>query len=564
MTSMTKVFTLILLALMTTMVMRGDIVATFEYQQGVYYPAVIPLPLNNNGVSLSLYGSIGPMGLIFYSSRESKLTSSVGPIKEIQFQNCNTSFTFSIGASYTAGNNVVWTGRPTDEVSFVPTEGSNRALKIVVIVDDTDNQGQHGLGDMSSMESGDKFTSAYPATVLWHSNSRLYIKDETGYGLIYGNVGRTYRQGDVIPAGWGGTVFYDIGQPLLTPPFHGFVEPINHVEVIPEEITAAQIDHAHWAHYVVARELTIDPTRDVLIDKDGNKIPYYNLFGVALPTDMTAQYTFYGIVGEYGSVGNTSHHLLITDYEPKPGVPEVDCLEDLFQQPQNQTVYFKSPLAVIYQNEAYLYVRDKHGRDGLIYGRTAGGPFVNGDSIVGYARWTTHGNTPELMALEPWDVVGHGPLQQPKRIDAIEDVKTDWAHMYVQFSGVSVYHDNESLSYIMSDETDEMALFNRFNITIPTFRYPDVAPTYDDEPTISTVMNLINYILTGGPVQSDGTAQHPWKNCYVAGFLGVFKGNLELYPTVVNTEAIQNYDINGDGEINIADVNVLINNIINY
>ncbi len=561
---MKKFVVSLLISLMAVMGMKATITATFEYTPGTYYPAVIPLPLYDNGVRLILFGSMGPKITIRDTS---SLTSDVGPITEIVFEQAGSSaFTFSSGTYHNEGYNLVWVGNES-EVTFTPnTSGS--AKRIVVTVDDS-GQGsdpEFGIGDLFNMSSGDEFISAFPATVLWQSSKYLYIKDPTGFGLIYGDVGHVYKQGDEIPPGWGGKVGYYNGFPELMPPFFGFDDPIFNETVNPEEISFAQLDRAHWAHYVMVREVTIDPIRHVLVDKYGNELPYYNQFQITLPNDLTRTYTFYGIVGVYQpSSGQPIFQLLITDYDPKDPINEVDCLEDLYLLPQGEVTHFKSPLVVISQaSSTYLYVKDQRGRYGLIYGSQVGGPFMNGDSIIGDASWSTYQQIPQLKPDGEWEVVGHGPLQQPKRIDAIEDVETDWAHMYVQFSGVSVYHDNESLSYIMSDETDEMALFNHFNITIPTFRYPDVAPTYDDEPTISTVMNLINYILTGGPAQSDGTAQHPWKNCYVAGFLGVFEGNLELYPTVVNTEAIHNYDINGDGEINIADVNALINNIINY
>lgn len=51
-----------------------------------------------------------------------------------------------------------------------------------------------------------KFTN--PVTAVYQSGSYLYVKDDSGVALIYGSVGQTYANGDVIPAGFYGTKKY--------------------------------------------------------------------------------------------------------------------------------------------------------------------------------------------------------------------------------------------------------------------------------------------------------------------------------------------------------------------
>lgn len=51
-----------------------------------------------------------------------------------------------------------------------------------------------------------KFTN--PVTAVYQSGSYLYVKDDSGVALIYGSVGLTYANGDVIPAGFLGVKKY--------------------------------------------------------------------------------------------------------------------------------------------------------------------------------------------------------------------------------------------------------------------------------------------------------------------------------------------------------------------
>jgi hypothetical protein len=571
---MKRIITSFLLLLVAALGMRATITATFEYQPGCYYPAVIPQPHYNNGVHLSVYGSLGDMGFRIYNQGTSTLSSEVGPMTKIVFENTNSfDFVFSSGSSYRSGSNLVWTGN-TEQLTFTPQSGCT-VKRIIVTVDDSGTPPPpqpvgEGLGKIGDLEEGTIFTSLYPATVLWHGSNRLYLKDETGYGLVYGDVGRTYKQGDVIPAGWGGTVNYYGGEPELTRPFFGFVEPEEHVTVEAEEINFSQLDHAHFAHYVVVHGVRIDPTRRVLIDRDGNEIPYYNQFNTKLPDDTSKEYSFYGIVGSYKpSGGDIIYQLLITDYDPKPEIQEIDYLEDLYLLSKGTVAYFKSPLVAIHQNGSYLYVKDKRGKYGLIYGSKAGGPFSNGDSIVGYASWTIYQNNPQLTPEDEWDVVGHGPVQQPVLIKAVEDVEMDWVHMYVKFKDVTVTQ-GENLLYTMSDWTGEMALYNRYNITIPTEEgfdgfHPTGDVNVDNELNIGDVMELIDYILKGGGAHvTPPDQQTSWKHCTVTGFLSVYNYEPELFPTEVTIKPTPRYDVNEDGEVNISDVNTLIDYILYY
>jgi len=49
---------------------------------------------------------------------------------------------------------------------------------------------------------------------------------------------------------------------------------------------------------------------------------------------------------------------------------------------------------------------------------------------------------------------------------------------------------------------------------------------------------------------------------YIEGFLTIYKGELEFYPIVIKSPTLKG-DVNEDGEVNIADINALIDMILN-
>ena len=140
------------------------------------------------------------------------------------------------------------------------------------------------------------------AIVLWQYGNYLYLKynedlDQTAYLLVYGPTGQTYQQGDVIPAGFGGRLTEYSGESELTNPF-GFMPPIGHVEVIPDNITVPDIGHDYYSHYVLLKQVTVsdlDGSSFKITDAQGNEAVGYNRFGHAVVNGYYEKLT--GIVG---------------------------------------------------------------------------------------------------------------------------------------------------------------------------------------------------------------------------------------------------------------------------
>ena len=402
------------------------------------------------------------------------------------------------------------------------------------------------------------------ATVILQAGSYLYAKDETGCGLIYGNVEQTYKHGDVIPAGYGGKVtFYD-GWPELIKPFFGFQPPKDHVTVEPEVVTIPQIRPELWAHYVMLVDVYVDKEKKVIRDRYGNELPIYIRPEVQFtyPEGWTS---IRGIVGYY----HNQPQLLVWDIygpEPKP----IHCLKDSYNL-ENPNEAFRVKLVVIYQNGASLYAQDLCEDFTLMFGNI-GRQFVNGDTIEGVARWATYQNQKQLVPDTDgeWTLVGHGPAVEPIDPGCTEEVSMDMCHWYVQFDNVEIVEEDGN-SYI-EDECGRLLIFNKFDVHVPDV-FPCIVPrnpydiNNDGEVNIADINCLIDMILSGRieyewvPWCPDGSY---WDTYDVSGFLSVFNNELELFPVTINyhREYLIIGDTNLDGELNVSDVNELIDFIL--
>lgn len=412
-----------------------------------------------------------------------------------------------------------------------------------------------------------EITFDYDATVILQSSNYLYAKDETGYGLIFGNVGQTYKHGDVIPAGFGGKVTYYDGWPELAQPLSGFQPPIAQVEVVPEEVTIPQVGPALWAHYVIIKNVIVDKEKGVIRDENGNELPIYIRPGLPFTyPDETDRIDIRGIVTAYK--GN--FQLLVWDFDDQDPKP-VHCLQDAYNL-ENPDAPFMIKLVVIYQNGVNLYAQDLCEDYILMYMYGfIDGEFINGDTIEGLARLATYQNQRQLVPVGDWVKVGHGLPVEPEDAGCTDEVSQDMCHWYVRFENVKFV--TEGGNTYIEDECGLLLMYNKFSIEIPGPELPIAPPrnpydlNNDGEVNIADINCLIDMILSGKidydwiwTQEDDGEMK--WN---VSGFLTVYRNQLEFYPVEITSAGGVFHiigDLNDDGELNIADLNVLIDKII--
>lgn len=389
--------------------------------------------------------------------------------------------------------------------------------------------GGFGWGSMEETADATVVTFDYESTVIYQSGRYLYAKDDTGFGLVYGDLDHTYSMGDVIPAGFSGTKTTYNAEPELATPFAGFQAASGHVDLVPETVTPAQVGKNIWAHYVLLKGVYINED-GTLTDANGGSCAYYNgTFNITLPSDRTKPYDVYGVVASYGRTNTVYQILPITIGGMEPGKPEpVANITELYALAKGAKGQFTTSLTTIYQNGVNLYVKDVDGNYSLAYGNVDYKEFVNGDYIDGaIASWSEYQGAKQMVPqADTFVKAGHAAAVQPE-IMPIEEVSQGNVHWYLRFEGVTLAETETANTYNMADETAEMLVFNKFaeDVVIPGL---SADKTYN-----------------------------------VEGFLTIYNGQLELYPTKVEEiGAGVKGDVNGDGEVGIADINTLIDMIL--
>ncbi len=419
-----------------------------------------------------------------------------------------------------------WADKTTGDISYVmlPT--------VVRKAGETGGEGVT-IAEYQNLANDAEATFRNPVTVLAQGGANLWVRDNTGYMLVYGSVGKSYEQGDVIPAGFSGTKVTYNGEPELKNP-KGFKAASGKETVIPEELalTADNISHANFGHYVLVKGATINTTALTITDAAGNTVPYFNNMAAQLPKDLTKKYNIYAIVGSHynGTTKKVDYQLLPVNvtFEDGTALP-VDPVADinaLYGLSTGVKGMISAELSVIYQNGSYMWVKDANTY-GLVYGYLTN-KFVNGDKIKNLvAHWVTYDGYKEIIPVDESAVKsGEGAPVEAQEM-ALEDVSLDMMHQYITVPGVALTATETAGTYTGNDGTVDLQVFNKFanDVKIPE--------------------NLAG------------------KKFRITGFVAKYKTQLQFIPVEVKDEVAGTLgDINGDGEINVSDVTALINKIL--
>ena len=424
----------------------------------------------------------------------------------------------------------------------------------------TKNIHYYGLGyDFSGLRDDDEVRLRFNTTVLYQHGDYLFVKDCTGYGLIYGPTERTYCTGDVIPPEIYVNKTMADGEVLLKNPKNLKATLSGHENVVPEDIQFSDMNHEHWAHLVALHDVTVsdlDGADFVLTDANGNTCHGNNTFEQPL---IEGHYdVLRGIVGSHempnGQIEYRLLPILPTD------TAEVSTIAELLECPSGQVVRITEPLTAIYQNGAYLYVRDCVGDETLIYGDLEES-FENGDIIVNaLARWSTENLTPShmyypyyaqlVMPVSGWTVAAHGEPVKPTPV-TIADVNAGLLHHYIELQNVYRVSSNE----LKDKETGaRLTLHNMFNISYPEDRTIPYDVICFGAFYYSTSWNVFPIKFREHVVKGDVNGDGEVNIADVSSIIDVILTNDASFGNQM--------DVNGDGEVNIADVNAIIDIIL--
>ena len=166
-----------------------------------------------------------------------------------------------------------------------------------------------------------KFTNT--VTAVYQSGYYTYVKDDTGWMLIYGTI-TSYSNGDVIPAGFYGKMttysgLYEMTTTVATSTYSSdsFEASTTNVGTVsPTTTTIDAITTSNQNEYIALYNVTLDSSALTLTDSSGNSVAIYKRF---ITTPDSGTYDIEGFVSVYG----TTLQILLTAYSEATGVTDI-------------------------------------------------------------------------------------------------------------------------------------------------------------------------------------------------------------------------------------------------
>ena len=253
--------------------------------------------------------------------------------------------------SATEGANIVYTVNNGDEITaaspasvtidtdatisaFAQKDGINSATVTATYTLKPAAQQVEYLEVAADLANNVEFEFTGNAVVTYQYNQYLYIKDETGYGLIYGstNGGQNpkFAVGTMLAPGWAAKV-------SIYENLHEFVsttglDSCGITTVTPETITADQIPDKLNALVKIEHVKKVENGVATLID--GTTVTLYKRFDAALPTFDNADATITGIASVYG----TTYQIYFISAEGAVNAPVITPASCNFEESQVVTI----------------------------------------------------------------------------------------------------------------------------------------------------------------------------------------------------------------------------------
>ena len=381
---------------------------------------------------------------------------------------------------------------------------------------------------------------ANPVTVYYANGSYVWVKDETGYLLIFGSTlsSMNYKNGDIIPGGFGGYLknynnlleMTNNGSQTL----FGFQAATAGPAVNPETATTADVVEANFGHYVTIENATISGIngKNFTVNDAAGTAAGYNQFNVSIP-DSTATYNITGII----SIFKTTIQFQPTAFEKIVNIedlPKVDNIAGLLATAENTDVLFNNPVTAVYQSGNQLYINDASGFM-LVYGHLDT-QYTNGDQISGIAgSWKLYNGMSEMTPIVSTFTEGTAGTPVQPALITIEEIDQSMIHNYLRIENVTLAAaDTVGRNFTMTDETGEMIM--RLNFTEVT-----IGEDFDYDATYNVEGFLAYY------KKSDGTVEQ-----------------LQFYPNLIQkVGGTVPGDVNGDGTVTSSDITILYNYILN-
>ncbi|MBR3727733.1 MAG: chitobiase/beta-hexosaminidase C-terminal domain-containing protein [Muribaculaceae bacterium] len=409
------------------------------------------------------------------------------------------------------------------------TYTKNEPAEVTMTLDEVNN----------TLGANAEFTYGGNAVVTAQQGAYLWVRDATGYGLIYGKINGVdtlkFNNGQVLNPNWNATKTVYNGLPEYKDAMNVSASANTDTELAaPQEITELSADLINA--YVVVKNITsftVDGRNVTANLSDGTTMVMYNQFNTVITNIPTEEgnYTVYGAVGRYAKNETDQIQLYILNIEgavtpPEPEAVDVYNFNEAYALTSGTKINMFNDVVVTYQKGNRLWVRDTEGTSGLIYG-ALNATFNNGDVLSD--DWTAtyqlfNDNTPEFTNPEGIEASGETREAAPYERTAIT---TGNVNEYIIMKGLTLLPDADNAKRFYN-ATDSLVIFNSFNVTIPEVVE---GKTYD-----------------------------------VTGIVTIYYGEAQVYITEMTENAAPaglRGDVNNDKVVNISDVTVLIDYLLN-
>lgn len=362
-------------------------------------------------------------------------------------------------------------------------------------------------------------------TVLAQSGKTMYVKDNSGYMLVFGATGQTYKQGDKIPAGFTGTkVTYNCEPELSVYDTDNFKAAEGNEAVTPETVQASDIDASLFGHLVLLKGVKFSgiKSKNFTVTDASGSVPGYASMGVNV-TDSVKSFNLTAIVGSYGKTTATYQLLPVAIEDPAASqVTEVASIKEFLALAEGSKAKITGSVTAVYQNGRYLYIKDATAST-LVYG-DLNNKYANGTVLTGITGTKkVNYDVPEMVPDAATFAAGtQGAAVAPTEM-ALEDISQDMLNSYVVVKNVTISAGTGTANYNLNDGTIDMVAHNQFV-------NPEGKSYYDPEVTVPTDYS---------------------KKYVVKAFVSIFKKALQLYP-VEFTDASGVNGIAADGGVNVS------------
>lgn len=169
-------------------------------------------------------------------------------------------------------------------------------------------------------------------TAVYQSGKYLYVKDNSGYALVYGDLTSTFAPGEQILQGIVGSPYSHYGNLQFMPKATTFESLNTFVTVEPQEVSIADCTLALVNHYVIGKKWTVKITKSgndkiyTLTDAFGNTMPVFERFKNITMPDEDGTYDVTGFVNTYDG----TLQMYPTNFDKKAGITDASINNSIY------------------------------------------------------------------------------------------------------------------------------------------------------------------------------------------------------------------------------------------